>query len=303
MVLIPNGKNAKETTKGLNEAIECASNNSISYIKLEKGEYLVNNSIELFSNLEFDLNSSDIIMDTNDMQSYSILKIANKENIKVLNGKIEGDRESHNYTGNSSHAWGMGVRISGSKNINVDNVEILNMTGDGIYITSGLSNSDSVQIQNCLIHDNRRQGISIISGRRIKINNNEIYNIKGISPQAGIDLEANKDTQKIDEIEIQNNKIYLSASNTAIILYNQVYNVKITENIIYGNININETKEKTEILNNELIDGKINAGSTNEDSAKIVNNLDILNNELNNYEIEYNNKVNNINIDGNQKTE
>ena len=35
LALILNGKNANETTKGLNEAIEYASNNSINYIHIQ----------------------------------------------------------------------------------------------------------------------------------------------------------------------------------------------------------------------------------------------------------------------------
>ena len=303
LVLILNGKNAEETTKGLNEAIEYASNNSINYIKFFQGNYLIKDAINIPSNINIDLNSSIIKMQENGEIGYEILEINNSENINIGNGKIIGDKNNHDYSIESTHEWGIGIKILGSTNINIENLEISEMTGDGIYISTGDDNSKTINIKNCVIKENRRQGISIISGEKINIYNNEIYNIEGTSPQSGIDLEANFETQKIDEINICNNKFYASASNTAIILYNQVCNVKITENVIYGNININETKEKTEILNNKLIDGKIKAGSTNENSTKIVNNLDILNNELNNYEIEYNEKVHNINIDGNQKTE
>ena len=242
-------------------------------------------------------------MQENGETGYEILEINNSENINISNGKIVGDKNNHDYSIDSTHEWGMGIKILGSTNINIENLEILEMTGDGIYISTGNDNSESISIKNCVIKENRRQGISIISGEKINISDNEIYNIEGTNPQSGIDLEANNKNQKIDQIDIFHNKIYNSASKSAFILHNQIYNVKIRDNILNGNIYIYETKEKTEILNNKLIDGKINAGSTNENSTKIVNNLDILNNELNNYEIEYNDKVNNINIDGNQKTE
>ena len=241
-------------------------------------------------------------MEQNSSTHYSIFRILNKNNVKVKNGKLRGDRDVHKYSEGSTHEWGMGIRIEGSKNIEIKNIEIMKMTGDGIYVTRGLGNSKFVIIQNCVIHENRRQGISIISGENVEISNNEIYNIKGTSPQSGIDLEANYDYQKIDNIYIYNNKLYDFGSR-AIKLYNQIYNVKIESNTIYGSINIEETKEKTEIINNKLIDGIIYAGSIYEDSEKRVNNIDITNNNLYNYRIEYNNKVNNINMEENLVSE
>ena len=241
-------------------------------------------------------------MKKNSNTHYNVLKILNKENVKIFNGKIEGDRDYHNYEGESSHEWGMGIRVEGSKNVFINNLKIFNMTGDGVYITKGLSNSNLVRIQDCVIYRNRRQGISIISGENVEIINNEIYNINGTSPQCGIDLEANYENQKIDNIYIYNNKLFDFGSR-AIKLYNQVYNVKIESNMINGSINIEETKEKTEIINNDLIDGTIYVGSIYEDSKKVVNNIEIINNTLSNYEIEYNNKVNNIKIEENKVSE
>ena len=295
------GTNPIDTTKGLNKALEYAKNNNIRYIKFQKGVYLINGAIKIYSNTEIDLNSSEIMLQENDKTGYTILGILNMENVTIKNGKITGDKEKHNYTGNSAHEWGMGINIAGSDNVDLENLEISEMTGDGIYITSGKNNSNLIKVQNCILKENRRQGISIISGEQIEICNNEIYKIEGTSPQAGIDLEANYETQKIDQIDIYNNNIYYSGSNTAVILHSQIYNVKIRENMIYGNINVNETKEKTEIFNNQLIDGAINAGSSNENSTRIVNNLEILNNTLENYKILHNDKVNNIKIEGNKE--
>lgn len=295
------GTNSIDTTKGLNKALEYCKKENIENVKLKEGEYLINDTINIPSNENINLNSSTIIMQENDETHYNIFRISNKENIIIKNGKLIGDKDLHNYSGNSTHEWGMGINIVGSSNVDLENLEISKMTGDGIYIASGESNSSNIKVENCLIHDNRRQGISIISGEQIEICNNEIYKIEGTSPQSGIDLEANNETQKIDNIDIHNNKIYDSASNTAVKLHSQVYNVKIRENIIYGNINVDETKEKTEIFNNQLNDGAINAGNSNENSTRIVNNLEILNNTLENYKILHNDKVNNIKIEGNKE--
>ena len=295
------GKNASNTTEGLNKALKYCSDANIKYVKLEKGKYLINSMINIPSNICINLNSSTIIMQDNNKNSYKILNISNQENIEIKNGFLKGDRLGHEYIGESTHEWGMGIYIEGGINIEIENISISEMTGDGIYVTSGYRNSKNIRIKNSLLYNNRRQGIGIISGEEIEICNNEIYKIEGTNPQSGIDLEANYETQKIDKVNIYNNKFYNFANNIAILLHNQIYNVIITNNLIYGNINIYETKEKTEIVGNQLINGAINAGSNSENNSRIVNNLDILNNTFENYEILYNENVNNIKIEGNKE--
>lgn len=293
------GTNPVETTNGLNSALEYSNINNIKYIKLQEGTYLINGTLKIYSNIEFDLNNSEIMLQANSRTGYTILGISNVENVTIKNGKVIGDRENHSYVGDSTHEWGMGIRITSATNINLENLEVSNMIGDGIYITNGNTNSSKISIQNCILRENRRQGITIVSGEKININSNEIYKIEGTNPQIGINLEANSIAQKIDEIDIYNNRFYDFGSDIAILLYSQIYNVKIRDNIVYGNINVSETKEKTEILNNQLFEGKINAGDSNANGSKIVNNLDVMNNIFKDYEILYNEKVNNIKIEGN----
>lgn len=62
------GKNAKQTTEGINDAIKYASDNNITNIQLEKGKYLINGEVDnttykdtkkgiiLQSNINLDLN-------------------------------------------------------------------------------------------------------------------------------------------------------------------------------------------------------------------------------------------------------
>jgi len=59
------------------------------------------------------------------------------------------------------------------------------LTGDGSLVLE----SDNITFINNNIHDNRRQGISIVGGIKVSITNNEIHHISGVSPQFGIDLE------------------------------------------------------------------------------------------------------------------
>lgn len=253
--IFSDGSNATRTRKGINEAIEYASTNNIEYIKLQKGNYLVDSfvyeingnkydrSIIVKSNIKFDLNGSTIKIQRNNNPNYRILSILDEQNIEIMNGIVVGDRYEHDYTIvdeiTKKHQWGMGVSILGGKNIHVHNLEILDTTGDGIYISKTQNkDAENITISNCNIHNTRRQGITIITAFKVKIFENEIHNINGSPPQSGIDIERNNESQISDEIYIYQNKIYSLASKDAIIIYEGVTNTKIYENDINGKISI-----------------------------------------------------------------
>ncbi|MCA1010075.1 right-handed parallel beta-helix repeat-containing protein [Halobacillus halophilus] len=66
--------------------------------------------------------------------------------------------------------------------------------------------SENISISNSESFLNRRQGITVAGVNEMKIENNDIHDIKGIAPQSGIDLEAG--FYPNTNITINNNKIY-----------------------------------------------------------------------------------------------
>ena len=269
-----NGQNPEETTEGINKAIEYASDNGIQDIKLEKGIYTVIGykegekfgGIIFKSNIHLDLNGSTIIQYVNDKPRYSNFIMKNVQNVKLFNGILIGERQEHNYDGivseyEETHEWGHGINIWGSKNVEISNLEIYDMIGDGVYIsgTSINNTSTSIFIHDCNIYNTRRQGISIISAENVEIYNNEIHDINGTDPASGIDLESNEETERIDNIKIYKNNLYnFSQNNLAIVLVRYIYNVEIYENTITnGKIQANDTREMLEIRKNEIINGNI----------------------------------------------
>lgn len=242
--------NAKSTTEGINKALKYASKHNIGYVKLEYGQYLIDgvrsktnekSGIIMPSNITLDLNGSTINQIENDSQYYSMITIYEQQNIRVTNGILNGDKEKHDYSQTGTHEFGYGVSIQSGINIQVYNLQINNMTGDGIFISDLPKNdgeqkiiSKNVTISNCYINECRRQGISIISGIDVKIENNQIVNIGGTNPGALIDLENNNDgTQKIDDIYISNNILKALPNKIAIMTYNhRVYDVNIENNKI-----------------------------------------------------------------------
>ena len=266
------GKNAKQTTSGINEAINYASKNDISYIKLEKGTYLIDGKegnynlnetdtkkgIILQSNIILDLNGSTIQQETNGAKNYANISVTDVENVSIINGILVGDKDSHDYTTiESSHEWGFGVDVRSSKNIKLNNLEIYNMTGDGIFLMS-YYNTDNVttniEIANCNIYECRRQGISIIHAEDVQIFNNEISNIGETEPGLAIDLEPEMSSQFVNNVEIRNNKLY-----DGITMQRKTENITISGNEIYSSaIKTYQIQDNIKILGNTLINTDIN---------------------------------------------
>lgn len=260
------GTNEKDTTEGINRAIEYASQNNINYIKLETGIYLVDGvytelnivgGIVLKSNICFDLNNSKIIQKDCKEIKYSILGLNCIENVIIQNGTIIGDKEGHNYQEiNSTHEWGYGIEIKSCVNIEVKNVEILNTTGDGIIITSiydsEVTLSNDIKVNNCNIHNCRRNGISIISATNVDIFENEIHDIQGTSPEAGIIMESWGENQVIDNINIYSNKLH--NNRVGIDVQSNTNNINIFDNITYNPISILSVSGTCNVYNNIIYD-------------------------------------------------
>ena len=297
-----NGKNAKDTLDGINKALEYANKKNIENVKLEKGTYIIDSQtdpkeyhyqekgITLKSNIKLDLNGSTIKHIANNRPSYSLISIIKVENVEISNGILEGDRKEHIFTSNR-HQFGHGIDIAGSKNLNIHDLEIINMIGDGIYV-SDISNSNkelegtqNVKINNCNIYNCRRQGISIIIGDNIEIFQNEIHNISGSDPQTCIDLETGNKENAIRNIKIYNNKLYSAESKRAIVLSKNVYETSIWANEIEGQIRTYNAENEINIYNNMINNGGIIgvlSESNIEDEKYYVKKIHITNNVLKN---------------------
>lgn len=255
-------RNPKETLQGINEAIEYASQNNIKYIKLKEGKYLIDGTNETnlsegikinVSNITLDLNNSMIKYVDCNKPSYNLIRLLDVENVTIKNGILVGDKTNHEYDESTiSHEFGCGVSINGSNNIEVINLKIYDMIGDGIYIGKGDKESNNCKVMNNEIYDCRRLGIAVTGGIGIDIENNEIYNIDGVWPKIGIDLEAG-DNEIVDNIFIKCNKIYSAGSNYAIVISKNTRNVNIEENDLLGGIQGLDGKTSIKIARNNII--------------------------------------------------
>ncbi|REG98245.1 right-handed parallel beta-helix repeat-containing protein [Flavobacterium aquicola] len=197
---------------------------SVDYTKyLQKG--INDNKIVIFPNFPIMVNdtglvlennseiyfqeNSEIILQKSNKDTYNILEIHNKHNIKIFNPKITGDRKEH--FGNSGE-HGMGIGIRSSKQIEIYNSEISNCWGDGIYIGSLKTYDDSgnfipsedIIIKNSKLDYNRRNGISITCGRNINVSDVLISNTIGTAPMAAVDIEPNNNKDYMEKIVLEN---------------------------------------------------------------------------------------------------
>lgn len=155
--------------------------------------------------LIFQRNSS-LLLIPNNQSSYQIINLVNLTNVTIQNPTIVGDRANHL---GSKGEWGMGIKILSSSNIRIVNPNISNCWGDAIYIgrsSSGKSYSEKISVVGGELNWNRRNGISIISGKDIYIQNLLIKNTNGTNPMAAIDLEPNSSDELLYNINLLNIK-------------------------------------------------------------------------------------------------
>ncbi len=115
------------------------------------------------------------------------------------------DYMSSRYT---KSGWRHVLAFYGCSNITVLGFALESSGGDGIYI--GVTKDKykrpcrNVLIKDCICNDNYRQGISVISVDKLRIENCLLSNTKGTPPQAGIDLEPNNSSNILNDVVIQN---------------------------------------------------------------------------------------------------
>lgn len=225
-----------------------------------------------------------------------------------------GDRYTHDYdTINSTHEWGFGVEIQGSNNVDIYNLEIQSLTGDGIVLSSyndgnGRIFPNNIKIAENNIYNCRRQGISITCCKNLEIYNNEIHDINGTAPSTAIDLEPDNEFLLVENVKIFNNKLYNENNKTTIKIMKYIKNIEIYENDINGNIGINSEREKMIIKDNIINNGTIEFSVSNSQISDIryINKIEFINNQINNCRISIlnakdilikENKLNNTKID------
>lgn len=127
----------------------------------------------------------------NDSSNSQVIWAFGRKNVTITGGQIVGERNGHKGTNGE---WGHGISISGCTNVYISDVEVSQCWGDGIYLGfydgPNLS-SNRITIENCNLHHNRRNNLSVTDASNVTIRNCQFNNASGTAPQYGIDIEPN----------------------------------------------------------------------------------------------------------------
>lgn len=163
-------------------------------IYVAPGTYFVNSNdqragLPLTSNTTLYLDGDIVLEEQTNSQFYNgyyIISINRAENVSVMgNGTIEGDLGRSNF----KPGYGHGICVYESKNVSIDGLSIKNVQGDGMALSTGNAN---VLVNNVTIDHYYRNGISVIDGHDIRINNVSVMNGGLSDPYAAIDVEPNE---------------------------------------------------------------------------------------------------------------
>ena len=131
----------------------------------------------------------------------SLLKFARGLNLKFSGYGATFIMQKSEYT-NPIEEQRHTFRIENSKGIIIEGLTFKNSGGDGIYLGGEdiLSNApycENVLIKDCVMDNNKRQGMSVISAQNLLVTNCLFKNTSGHLPEAGLDIEPYLPYQRI----------------------------------------------------------------------------------------------------------
>ncbi len=203
--------------KEIQQAIDDVSKAGGGTIRILKGVYHINpnndpdgKAVHLKSHVHIVMDgNARLVMNATNRTGYALFAVEDVRNVMISGGVLVGERDIHKGRGGE---WGMGIRIDGATDVTISHVRAEKFWGDGFYIgaTPRQGYSENVVIRDSVADGNRRQGLSIISGRSILIENFVAKNTDGTAPRDGIDVEPDSEKDYLDNIVI---KDYISENN------------------------------------------------------------------------------------------
>lgn len=198
--------------------------------------------------------------------SYAVLKLDGVSDVSIYYPNIVGDRKRH--LGKTGQ-WGMGIWINNSRNVKIFAPKIVDCWGDGIYLGNEgkKAPNENILITNGILDNNRRNGISIISGRNIEINNVFISNTNGHNPQSGIDIEPNSNEDILEGINLLNIETFNNTMNGIVVSIGNLSGKKQRK----VNINIDNHKDSYSYLGLSFLISRNNLASTMSNVSGTIN--------------------------------
>ena len=169
-----------------------------------QSDWVLVTGLVLKDNQDVNLNGSTVKCITNSRKSYNIFTIAEVNNVKLHNGTIIGDRQTH--TGNDGE-WGYGVAIKFATNVTLEDLNISECWGDGICTNHNGDSTklcENIYIKNCICKSNYRQGFSHQNGRHTIVEDCEFSDTGDDSlhtaPADGVDIEPGTNSNRVIDV-------------------------------------------------------------------------------------------------------
>lgn len=161
-------------------------------------------TIRLWNNTTLTFEEGTVVEGTGTLASHQkLIYMYDVQNINIRGyGVTFRDLRAKYTSGQQRHIFSM----EGVLNVTLEGMAANDSGGDGFYIGSGSARkvSENIRILHVSANNNRRQGLSITSGKNIQVVNPVLTNTTGEGPQAGIDIEPSLVEQRLEGIRIEN---------------------------------------------------------------------------------------------------
>lgn len=186
--------------------------------------YSISDTITVPTGTTIEIKNAKIVSKATANKKY-VFDLTNVENVEIIgtNATLEMTKPS-----TTQQAC---INIANSKNIVIEGLTLKGAGGDGIIIGGTETvKAEDVEVRECVIDNNRRNGISVIGGvDGVYIIDNLIKNTAGATPELGIDIETWKDTLYNENIVIKDNR-FKNNTNGDITVFENSRNIEITGN-------------------------------------------------------------------------
>lgn len=283
------GNGVADDTDGINSAIR-ALGTAGGTCEIPEGKYRCDavRGILMASRVHLKIETgAELIVIPNNAPRYGLIQCRNISDFVISGGLFTGDKDRHDYTPGSTHEWGHACQFYGAKKGTILGVQMHNFTGDGISCGREKTvRCADLEIVECFIERNRRQGISVVAADDVLIYRTTcqwIGDVDGTEPMCGIDIEPEKAAGPCSRIRILDchlnyNKRYglLLERRTDEDGGNDIFDVEISGTEIMENFsNGMEIKGATRTLfhDNEVHDNSASGSVWNRDiNSKCYNN-------------------------------
>jgi len=181
--------------------------------------------VVLRSNLELELEPGVEILAKKDAfkgKGDSLFSATECENITLrgYNARMRMRKADYQSDAYEKAEWRMTLDFSGCTNIRIEGLTLESSGGDGIYLgaTDRQPFCKDVLIRDVTCRNHHRQGISVISAVNLLIENCVLAGTSGTAPQAGIDLEPNRENEKLVNVIVRDCTLF-GNSGAGILVY------------------------------------------------------------------------------------